>query len=174
MLRDRTNAVETQSFDDSYEEENEPTESPEPDKTVSKKERTKRVSLPKVNFDTLGINKWLLISGALLITLSLGLYVWANFFVAEPPSTAGVSNFDLSSSPFREDLKLAKVSGETFYGVLQPSWETMTKEKQQELVQKIYQQGAGKTWLKVNLMNSQGRTVAFMSATRLDIQAPTP
>ena len=174
VLRDRTAVIEPEPFDEPQHSEHDEESQPETEKAELKKTQKARFGLPNIGFERLGVNKWLLISGAVLISISMGLYVWANVFVAEPPSSAGVSNYDLTSSPFREDLKLAKVSGETFYGVLQPSWETMTKGKQEELVQKIYQAGAGKTWLKVNLMNSQGKTVAFMSSTRLDIVAPTP
>lgn len=174
VLRQRPEALQSEPVIEPRVEEHVPNEEVAKSANGSKDVKVRRKWLPNIGLDNLGVSKWLLVAGTLLIAVSVGLYIWANFFIVEPPSSAGVTNYDLTSSPFREDLKLAKVSGETFYGVLQPSWETMTKEKQQELVQKIYQTGAGKNWMKVNLMNSQGKTVAFMSATRSDIISPLP
>ncbi len=174
LLRDR----ETTSFVDEPDAEDVVEVEAKPQVEAKKKEsgdkKVTKFKLPSFNTDRFGVNKWLLISGFILIAISVGLYVWANVFIAEPPSTAGVKVFDIQSSPFKGDMKVAKISGETFYGVMLPSWETMTKEKQQELLQQIYQHGGQKEWLKVNLMNSQGRTVAFMSSTRSEIVAPVP
>lgn len=126
----------------------------------------------KLPLDKLGVNKWLLVSGIMMILISSGLYVWANFFISEPPSSAGVTRFDPKDSPFRDDIKIAKISGETLYVVMLPNWETMTKEKQTELLKKMYDYGGGKEWLKVNVMNSTGKTVGYASSTRLEINGP--
>lgn len=117
----------------------------------------------------LAVNKWLIVIGLVLVIGSVGVYVWANFLLPEPPSSESVERYDLQSSPFRNDLRVAKISSETFYGVLQPGWETMTKEKQEDLLNRIRQAGGNGRWINVNLMNMQGRTVAFASPTRLEI-----
>lgn len=119
-----------------------------------------------------GVNKWLLIVGMVMILASGGVYVWANYFISEPPSAAGVTRFDPKDAPFRDDIKIAKISGDTLYVVMLPNWETMTKEKQTELLKSIYQHGGGKDWLNVNLMNSTGRSVGFASSTRLEVVNP--
>ena len=125
-------------------------------------------------FNRLPVNPWLLATGLLLILVSAGLYIWANYFISEPPSTAGVASVNLQDTAFREDVKIAKLSGDTLYAVMQPSWETMTSERRQELIQKIYSHGGGKAWIKVNLMNSTGKTVAFMSQNRIEIDGKPP
>lgn len=145
-------------------------EKPDPKPVVAEKVNAKRKF--KSPIDKLPVNKWLLIVGMIMILGSVGLYVWANFFIAEPPSAAGVKRFDPKDTPFRDDIKIAKISGDTLYVVMLPSWETMTKEKQLELLKAIYQYSAGKDWLNVNLMNSTGRTVGFASATRLELVSP--
>ena len=127
---------------------------------------------PKVPIDKLGVNKWLLLVGMVIVFASAGLYVWANFFIPEPPSSNGVRRFDHKDTPFAEDVKIAKISEGTLYVVMMPSWETMTKEKQHELLKSIYQYGAGKDWTNVNLMNSTGKSVGFASPTRLDLVGP--
>ncbi len=138
---------------------------------VREKRRKEKGPKRKLNLslDKLPVNKWLLIVGMLMILASVGLYVWANFFISEPPSAAGVKRFDPKDTPFRDDIKIAKISGDTLYVVMLPSWETMTKEKQLELVKAIYKYGGGKEWLNVNLMNSTGKTVGFASAARLEL-----
>ena len=127
---------------------------------------------PKFPIDKLGVNKWLLLVGMFIVLASAGLYVWANFFIPEPPSSNGVRRFDHKDTPFAEDVKIAKISEGTLYVVMMPSWETMTKEKQHELLKNIYQYGAGKDWTNVNLMNSTGKSVGFASPTRLDLVGP--
>lgn len=175
ILRERstTSAVEDVESESDVIDETAPTIQPKKKSDSSSSNRFK-FKLPSLNTERFGINKWVLATSIVLILVSVGIYVWANFLLVDPSSTAGVSRFDLQNSPFREDIKVAKISGETFYGVMLPSWETMPKEKQQELLQKIYQHGGQKEWLKVNLMNSQGRTVAYMSATRMEVGTPTP
>ena len=128
----------------------------------------------KLNLDKLPVNKWLLATGLLLIMASVGLYIWANFALPEAPSSVGVATVNLNDTPFKDDIKLAKLSGDTLYAIVQPAWETMTNQKQQELLQKIYQHGGRKEWSKVNLMNSTGKTVAFMSPSRIEIDGNPP
>lgn len=127
-------------------------------------------SVPRIaSFGFFGINKWLLVVGIIMVLASGGLYVWANFFVVEQASTEGVKGYDLADSPFRDDVKVAKISGETFYGIMKPAWETMTKEKQQDVLQRIQQTGKTDGWTSVSLMNSTGKTVGYASLTRTEL-----
>lgn len=141
-------------------------------KTIEKPITESGSDRKKISFDKLGVNKWLLIAGMVIVTASIGVYFWANFILVEPPSSAGVTRFDPKDAPFRDEVKIAKISGDTLYVVMLPSWETMTKEKQLELLKSIYQYGGGKEWLNVNVMNPSGRTVGFASATRLELVGP--
>lgn len=118
----------------------------------------------------LGINKWLILGGLLMILASGGLWIYANFFVAADQATiAGVKKLDVETLAFREHIKIAKISGDTFYGVLQPTWETMPKEKREDLLKNIYQAGQQGGWVNVNLINAQGKTVGFASPTHFDL-----
>ena len=145
--------------------------SPEPE--LADEQRSPKTKWkPKFPIDKLGVNKWLLLVGMVIVFASAGLYMWANFFIPEPPSSSGVRRFDHKDTPFAEDVKIAKVSEGTLYVVMMPSWETMTKEKQHELLKNIYQYGAGKDWTNVNLMNSTGKSVGFASPTRLEVVGP--
>ena len=142
------------------------------EKPVAKPDVKTKVTTPSprfAGFDFLGINKWLLVAGMLLVLASGGLYVWATFFVVEQASIEGVKGYDLATSPFRDDIKVAKISGETFYGIMKPAWETMTKEKQQDLLQRIQQTGKTGGWVNASLMDSSGKTVGYASPTRIEL-----
>ncbi len=128
----------------------------------------------RVAYEFLGMNRWLLGISLLLIMASVGVYVWANYFIEDKPTSASVRNFDIANSPFNGEIKVGRVSGETFYAVLLPSWETMTKEKQQDLLQRIYQAGQAGGWTQVNLMDGTGKTVAYASSSRLELVNQQP
>lgn len=115
------------------------------------------------------INRWLLMGSGLLIAISVGLYVWASYYAEPQVSTAGVKLLSFQGTELGESVKIAKLSGETLYIVGQPSIDGMPKEKLTELLQKFYQAGKEKGWLNVNLMNSEGRTIGYASATRMDV-----
>lgn len=176
LLRERTRTYDEAEHQDISEDAENVDEVPvetavEPEATAESTKQ-KRRWIPNLPTNKLGVNKWLLLVGTVLVVASMGLYVWANFFIQEPPSSSGVRRFDFKESPFQDDIKIAKISGDTLYVVMLPSWETMTKEKQSEMLKNIYQYGAGKEWTNVNLMNSTGRTVGFASPSRLDLVGP--
>ncbi len=127
-----------------------------------------------VGFDLLGMNRALVAVCVLLIISSVGLYVWANYFIEDAPTATSVRNFDIANSTFMGELKVARVSGENFYGVLLPTWETMTKERQQNLLERIHQAGPANGWSRVNLMNGAGKTVAYSTPTRIELVNPQP
>ncbi|MBK6751696.1 MAG: hypothetical protein IPG67_17335 [Acidobacteria bacterium] len=138
----------------------------EPAKEIAVAKPKRKRKLP---IDKLGVDRWLLAVSLVIILASAGLYVWANFFIAEPPTASGVTRFDPKDTAFRDDIKIAKISGDTLYVMMMPSWETMTKEKQLELLKNIYQYGATKEWHQVNIMNSTGKTVGYASSSRLEL-----
>ena len=53
--------------------------------------------------------------------------------------------------------------------LLLPTWENLSKEKKQEILQKLYQDGKDKGYSQVNLINKDGKPAGFASATRFDI-----
>lgn len=118
------------------------------------------------------VNFWLLVVSVALITASVGIWFWGNFYVEdEQTSVSAARTFDAERSPFAEHLKIGRISGDTFYGVLKPSWETMPKEKREELLRSVLNAGSEGGWKSVSLMNSQGKSVAFASASKFEITA---
>ena len=118
------------------------------------------------------VNKWLLIVGLVLTAMSVGIYVWADFIVPEPVSSIGVRKVEFDTSILNDYIKTGRISGDALYVVLHPVWETMPKEKQQELMQKLYQMGPEKGFSSVILISSNGKMVGFVSATRHDLISP--
>jgi hypothetical protein len=73
---------------------------------------------------------------------------------------------------FKEHIKSAKVSGETFHGVVLPSWDSLSKEKREEVLKKILQAGPTMSYKQVNLTRPDGKTAGFASAKRVDVEMP--
>ena len=115
------------------------------------------------------MNRWISITSAVLIALSLGIYVYANFFVTEKTGASDVRVVGIDDPLYREYVDSARVSNETLYGLLLPTWDNLSKEKKQEILQKMFQDGRAKGYTQVNLINKDGKPAGFASATRLDI-----
>jgi hypothetical protein len=118
------------------------------------------------------VNRWLVISAVLIVFLCLGLYVWADFIAEEKIPDTGVTQVQMEGTPFGEFVKTGKISGDTFYGLLQPTWEAMPKEKRQELLQRLLEAGKEKGYKQVHLINKDGKAAGFASATRLEVNMP--
>lgn len=115
------------------------------------------------------MNRFIAFGSAILIALSIGIYVYANFFAAEKGGTSEVRVVGIEDPLYRDYVESARVSNETLYGLLLPTWENLSKEKKQEILQKLYQDGKSKGYSQVNLINKDGKPAGFASATRFDI-----
>ncbi|MBP6002981.1 MAG: hypothetical protein KA746_06060 [Pyrinomonadaceae bacterium] len=118
------------------------------------------------------VNRWFLALSVLLIAASVGIYIWGNYFAEPKISNAGVKTLSFQGTELGDIVKTAKLSGDTLYIVAQPTYDSLAKEKQTELLQKLYQSGNEKGWVNVNLMNSEGKTVGFASPSRFDLISP--
>ncbi|MBV9214741.1 MAG: hypothetical protein JO053_01085 [Acidobacteria bacterium] len=118
------------------------------------------------------VNKWFLAVALALIAGSIGLWVWANYFVTQDQPTSAVQTVDFNGAAFQDHIKAAKLSGENLYVQLQPSWDLLPKEKRQEYLQAIYKTSGEKGFTQVNLINKDGKYVGFASANRLDVVMP--
>ena len=119
-----------------------------------------------------GVNKWLLALTIIVVAASLGLYVWVEFINAPPNMSANVKNVNLDNSSLKEYIQAARINNEMFYGVVTPAWDSLDKQKKEELLSSIVLIGGEKGFVKVHLMNKQGRTVANASPEKLEIVSP--
>lgn len=115
------------------------------------------------------VNRWIAGAAVLLIAVSFGLYVWSSYFVSDQVSSAGVTTVTIDDAALREQIKTARVSGETLYALMLPSWDTLPKEKRLGLLQKVYLIAKEKGCKQVNLTNSEGKTAGYASATRTEV-----
>ena len=119
-----------------------------------------------------GMNKVLIGACILLLLATSGLYFSSAYVLDENVSTAGVQKVDLDNSPLSEHIKTGRISGDTFYGLLLPSWDALPKEKREEFLQKVLQIGEEKGYKQVNLTNKSGKAAGYASATRLEVNMP--
>jgi hypothetical protein len=118
------------------------------------------------------VNRWLIMTAGLLVIVTIGLYVWADFLAEEKISTVGVQAVQLEGTPLGEYIKTGKVSGDTFYGLLLPTWDNLPKDKREEFIQKVYEAGKDQGYKQVNLINKDGRPAGFASASRVEVDMP--
>ena len=119
-----------------------------------------------------GINRWILGMGFVLILISGVLYIWSLNIVDETAPTAGVAKVEMDGTVLAEHIKTGKISGDTFYGLLGPTWDGLTKEKRQEYLQKVFEFGAEKGYTRVNLIGKDGKTAGYASAKRIEAIMP--
>lgn len=135
-----------------------------------------KVALPgflnNIKQNVFRVNRWLLAVSMLLITASIGLYVWANYIAVENVPSGSAQSVNLDNALFRDHIKSAKIAGETFHGVVLPSWETLAKDKREEYLKKIQQAGPTMGFKQVNLLKEDGKQAGFASATRTDVEMP--
>ena len=138
----------------------EPKQKTETAKTTGKKEKS--------GFS--GVNKWLLAATILSIVLSIGLYFWAE----QQDEIGGVfqnaQKVNLDNSSLKEYVKEARISDETFYGVVLPSWSGLTRDKKEEILKKIAKVGADKGFKSVHLLDREGKTVGAVSNDNVTIR----
>jgi hypothetical protein len=118
------------------------------------------------------VNKWFLAGCLMMIAFSVGVYLYANYIVDDKVPTSGVASVELEDSILKDHIKMGKISSGIFYGQLLPSWDTLTKEKREDYLKKVYQAGVEKGYKQVNLIDKDGKVVGYASATRLDVSMP--
>ncbi len=176
ILRERTNTpigeedlVEDEVVGDEEPDAASVVKTPKPNK--SKSVDDEGTFIERLTENAFQVNKVFLAVAILLVVTSIGLYVWASYFAEPTVSSAGVKTLSFQGTDLGENVKTAKLSGDTLYILSLPTVDTMTKDKQAELLQKLYTAGKDKGWVNVNLMNSEGRTIGFASLTRMEITA---
>lgn len=172
---DDVDPVEPHESENEIEDIQRAVEAPKPKAATSKaaiSADTPTSFLARVRENAFSTNKWFLAVALVLIAASAGLYVWANYFVSENINSVGVGTVIVEDSILQEHLKLARVSGENFYGQLLPSWDVLPKEKRQEFLQSVLKIANENGCTQVTLINKDGKTAGYASATRLDVVMP--
>ncbi len=128
--------------------------------------------IQRLKANAFSVSPWFIAAAVVIIVASIGLYSWANFAAEENISRAGVAQVEIENTKLQEHLRIAKISGETFYGQLLPSWDVLTKEKREEFVQLVLKAAQEKGCKQINLISKDGKSAAYASATKIDIVMP--
>ena len=118
------------------------------------------------------MNRGFLAICGLLIAASIGIYVWANYFVTESTSSPSVVSVELDKTILKQHIKTGKISGHNFYGMMLPSWDALSTEEREGYLQSVYAFAREKGCTQVTLMNAKGQTVGFASESKIDIVTP--
>ncbi|MEO6590396.1 MAG: hypothetical protein ABIP06_13945 [Pyrinomonadaceae bacterium] len=118
------------------------------------------------------VNKWLLAATILVFVSSIGLYLWVEYFNPPPKLSDNVKVVNLENSSLKEFVQTARISGDMFYGIVEPGWNILTTDKKEEFLRKIILVGGEKSFVKVTLMNKQGRTVGYASPEKVETYNP--
>lgn len=118
-----------------------------------------------------GVNPWLLLGTILSVIISVGIYVWSEYYTDEPTATSSaVRTVDLEKPDLKQYVKTSKVTGETLYVVVTLKFIELSPDKRRDVVQQISQLGESKGYKRVALYDAEGKTIAYGSADRTDIR----
>ena len=118
------------------------------------------------------VNKWILAAALIVFLGSCGLYIWVEYFNPPPKLSDNVKTVNLENSSLKEFIQAARISGDMFYGIVNPNWDSLTTEKKEDFLRKITQVGGEKGFTKITLMNKQGRNVGYASPEKVEVYNP--
>ncbi|MEQ1763938.1 MAG: hypothetical protein ABL984_12445 [Pyrinomonadaceae bacterium] len=136
---------------------------------VTSFERAPVVAEPRVPFV---VNKWLVAATLVILVLSAVVYFWSENATTVNAGVEVSSSLDVSSSDLKQHLLEASTSNETFYGVMQPTWDALSEDEQKQFLAKALEFAKSKGLKKVNLLNGRGRTVGYATAERSQLFGP--
>ncbi|MBK9165412.1 MAG: hypothetical protein IPM21_16185 [Acidobacteria bacterium] len=143
-----------------------------PAASVERTETTSTSSAVSSSFLALRINKWLLLAATILIGVSIGLYLWADQMVESNKASIVADEIDLAGTELAPHLGKAKLTKDTFYGMTEPTWDSLTESEQKQITVRAYQFAQQKNLSKVSILNYRGRTVAFATANTVEVVKP--
>jgi hypothetical protein len=115
------------------------------------------------------VNKWLLLATILVVVINAALYIWYKYSSPEEGLTKNVKTVNLENSNLKEFIREGRIANDTFFGVVQLTWSNLSEEKRTEVLKKVYSTGTDKGFSKVHLLDSQGRTVGYADAEKVDL-----
>lgn len=137
---------------------------------VKEQERTRVRTEPKKPRSKLySVNKWLLAATILVVVACIGLFVWAETESQEIKPSPTVKKVNLENSEFKDFIQTGRIDNESFYGITTAAWESLNREKKEELLKKLLTIGADKKYKSVHLINNGGKSVGFASPDKTEI-----
>lgn len=116
------------------------------------------------------VNKWVIVFCIVMVLAGGGVYIWAEKFAGGGTTTEQVAKpVTVDDQEIRKYIRSPRQTNETFYAVVEPSFETLSADEQKALLGKVRAFAASRSLNKVNLINKEGKTVAFASKDRLEL-----
>ena len=145
-----------------------------PDKLPKAKEDKKSARemppfLRRIRDNAFAVNKWFAGAAVLMIAISIGVWVWANYMVEEHVSSAGVATVVLDGV-LAEQIKSGRISSRMLYGMLGPNWESLSTERREEYLQKVLEVGPSKGFDKVTLIGKDGKIAGYASPKKITVK----
>jgi len=137
--------------------------------SVKEQERSQPLAPKAPRNKLFAVNKWLLTVTILTIVVCFGLYFWAERENQEIKPSPSVKKINLENSEFKDYIQTARITDETFFGITTDAWENMNGEKKEEMLRKLLSVGVEKSYKKVHLINSNGKSVGFASAEKAEV-----
>lgn len=156
LLKERAEEIEPENFEEETEAETIQTEA----QASSNEKKTKIVKEEKSS--RLKVNKWLLAATILVVVFNIGLYFYVQSNITAPETaTQNVQRVNLDNSALKEFIREGRIANETFFGVVQPAWTPLEKEKKEDILKKIYAMAGERAFNKVQLLDKDGKIVGF-------------
>lgn len=123
-------------------------------------------------FDLFAVNRWMIVLTVITVLASIGVYVWSEQAVESGGEVQKAKVEAISDAKLNQHIKTARSTTETFYSVMQPSWDQMDENEQQELLQNAWLYAKNKGFRRILLLNERGKTVGFASEGQSMISKP--
>lgn len=136
---------------------------------LQSKDKTIAASSKKHKSGFFGVSKWLLAATVIAVIASFSLYFWANYQSSAEKLSQNVKKVNLENSMLKEYIGDARISNETFFGIVLPSWSGLTRERKEDILKKIVAIGGDKGFKNVHLLDKEGKTAASASKENLTV-----
>ncbi len=123
-------------------------------------------------FDLYAVNRWMVVLTVLVVIGSIGMYIWSEQKVESNNGVLKAATVSVDDAKLNEYIKAARSTKETFYGVMQPTWDKLDEKAQQEFLQNAWTFAKNKGFRRVQLLNDKGKTVGYAAEGKSSVTRP--
>lgn len=123
-------------------------------------------------FDLFAVNRWMVVLTVIAIVGSIGVYVWSEQAAETGGDVQKAKVESISDAKLNQYVKTARSTTETFYGVMQPSWNELDDKQQEELLNNAWLYAKDRGFRRILLLNDRGKTVGFAADGQSMISKP--
>ncbi len=118
-----------------------------------------------------GANKWLIVATVVVLIVTVWLFLQGSVEFTNEPQKGSITADELSlaATPLGDHIHSARISRNTMYGITRDSWSGLSLEERRNIVTEAVELGKTKGFAKVQLLNSEGKSMAFGSGSRVTV-----